>query len=308
MSKRMYSEEEVAKLIRRAVELDSNRSGSSQSGDRTGLTMQDLEKIAADAGIDPELMHRAADELDRDDTLADLKESTRVNRSEIVAEHWIKGKLTPQIMDDLVIELNHRFGTSEDDINWWDRLWNDYSGKPQINRTNTSVDWRYQDEIELYTTRALIQQRGDKLRIRVSKRQGWNLSWKSEGSHFFLAFTSLMLFLVIGGVIGFAALDSPLMGILGGASLAALLVPITVAYGKRRLKHHRNEVSEIAEELVIQAKQLSKEKIRGSKSNTKAGKSSSHDPSIQVIEIDSDSPSEKKRPYSGDRLKNHLQE
>lgn len=306
MSNRIYSEEEVAKLIRRAVELESKRSDSGQSGSGKGLTIHDLEKIAADAGIDPELMHRAAEEFENSNLSHQIEETTKVTKSEIVAEHWIKGKLTPQIMDDLVIELNHRFGTSEADINWWDRLWNDYSGKPQINRTNSSVDWRYKDEIELYTTRALIQQRGDKLRIRVSKRQGWNLSWKSESNHLFLAVSSLVFFSVIGAVLGFALLNSPWIGILGGASLAALIVPIMVAYGKRRLKQHVDEVSEIAEQLVIQAKQLSKERKSDSKSNAKAGKSSSGEPSIHVIEIDSDSEEENISEKSG--LKNHLRE
>ena len=306
MSNRIYSEEEVAKLIRRAVELESKRSDSGSTGPDKGLTLHDLEKIAADAGIDPELMHRAAEEFENSTLSHQIEETTRVTKSEIVAEHWIKGKLTPQIMDDLVIELNHRFGTSEDDINWWDRLWNDYSGKPQINRTGSSVDWRFKDEIELYTTRALIQQRGEKLRIRVSKRQGWNLSWKSEGSHLFLAISSLVLFTVIGGILGFALLDSPLMGILGGASLAALLVPITVAYGKRRLKHHVDEVSEIAEELVVQAKQLSKENKNVPKGNTKAGKTTTRDSSIQEIEIDSES--DEKNRTEASRLNNHLRE
>jgi len=306
MSNRVYSEEEVAKLIRRAVELESSHSGSAQNSDQKGLTMQDLEKIAADAGIDPELMHRAAEELERKDTLDDLKDTTRVTRQEIVAEHWIDGKLNQQIMDDLVIELNQRFGTSEDDINWWDRLWNDYSGKPQINRTNSSVDWRYKDEIELYTTRALIQQRGDKLRIRVSKRQGWNLSWNSSETYLSLGIVSLVLFTAIGSALGFALLNDPLMGILFGASLAALLVPITVTFSKRRLKRHVDEVSEIAKQLVVQAKQLTKEKKSGSLDNAKAGKTSSQEPSISAIEIDSDS--EERNRASESNLKNHLRE
>jgi len=53
------------------------------------------------------------------------------------------------LLDDLITELNHRFGTSQDDINWWDRLWNDYTGKAVVNKTATSADWRYTDQMEL---------------------------------------------------------------------------------------------------------------------------------------------------------------
>lgn len=304
MSNRVYSEEEVAKLIRRAVEMDSNQAGSSRKSDQKGLTLQDLEKIAADSGIDPELIHQAADEYERNSALENLKETTRINRSEIVAEHWIKGQLTERMIDDLILELNHRFGTSEDDINWWDKLWNDYSGKPLIKRTSTSADWRYTDEIELYTTRVLLQQRGDKIRIRVGKRQGWNLSWNADGSHLFLASSSLVLFTVIGGVLGFTLLDSPLMGILGGASLAALLVPITVFFGNRLLKRHVEEVSEIAEVLVLQAKQLSK--VSEPNRKKEKGHSSSDNSSFRAIEIESN---DKESSYSGESgLKNHLRE
>ncbi|CAN5132082.1 hypothetical protein BH23BAC3_BH23BAC3_10340 [soil metagenome] len=302
MSNRVYSEEEVARLIRRAVELESNRSGFSRSDDQKGLTMQDLEKIAADSGIDPELMHHAADELDRQDTLDNLKESTRVNRSEIVAEHWITGKLTNEIIDDLIIELNHRFGTSEDDINWWDRLWNDYSGKPLIKRTATSADWRYTDEMEFYTSRVLIQQRGDKLRIRISKRQGWNLSWNSEGSYIFLGVFCIFLFSIIGSVVGFTALNSPLLGVLAGLALAALVVPISISFSKRRLNGHISEIKEIAENLVYQAKQLMKE---SSMQDRKKSKTDRKDSGIKTIEIESD-PVEKTDTKSG--IKNQLRE
>lgn len=304
MSNRVYSEEEVARLIRRAVELESNRTGSSRGDDQRELTMQDLEKIAADSGIDPELMRQAADELDRQDTLADLKESTSVNRSEIVAEHWITGKLTNEIINDLMIELNHRFGTSEDDINWWDRLWNDYSGKPLIKRTATSADWRYTDEMEFYTTRVLIQQRGDKLRIRVSKRQGWNLSWNSEGSYIFLGVLSIFLFSIIGSIVGFTALNSPLLGVLAGLALAAFLIPVAISFSKRRLNSHISEVKEIAENLVYQAKQLMKE---SPVQNRKKNKANRKYPGIKIIEIDS-SGKESEKDNTASSLRNHLRE
>lgn len=302
MAERVYTEKEVAHLIRRAVEMDSKRP-SEHSGDRSkGLTISDLEKIAADSGIDPELMLRAADELDQAGDMDEVRESTRVNRSEIVSEHWIKGELTNEIIDDLMIELNHRFGTSEDDINWWDRLWNDYSGKPLIKRTATSADWRYTDEIEFYTSRVLIQQRGDKLRIRVSKRQGWNMSWNSEGSHIFLGVFIIFLFSIIGSVVGFTAFNSPLLGVLAGLALAAVVVPASISYSKRSLNRHINEVKEIAENLAYQAKQLMKE---SSGQDRRKGKSNRQDPGIKIIEIDPE-PAKGTETKSG--INNHLRE
>lgn len=304
MSKRIYSEKEVAKLIRRAVEMESERTKSGQSGSDKGLTIHDLEKIAADSGIDPELMHKAAEELDTKVDPHEFEETTKVNKAEIVAEHWIKADVNSRILDDLIIELNHRFGTSQDDINWWDRLWNDYSGKAVVNKTATSADWRYTDEMELYTTRVLMQQRGDKLRIRVSKRQGWNLSWNSEGGNIFLAVLLAFVFTTISAVLGFTLLDSPILGIFGGLALSALIVPISIMFSRRRLKWHKLEVTEIAENLVIQAKRFSNELPE--QDNRHTGMNQSNIDEIE-IEIDTETDKgERSEHYSG--LKNHLRE
>lgn len=302
MSNRVYSEQEVARLIRRAVELESEKSKAGRPGSEKGLTIRDLEKIAADSGIDPELMHKAAEELDRPADTGSLEETTTVNKSEIVAEHWIKADVNGRILDDLILELHHRFGTSQDDINWWNQLFNDYTGKAKVNKTATSADWRYTDDMALYTTRVLIQQRGDKLRIRVSKRQGWNMSWSSENSNIFLGMSFAFTFTAIGAVLGFNQMDSPILGILGGLALSALVVPLSIIFSRRRLNWHKQEVSDIAENLVIQAKKFSKEISSQVKENRDRTPSD-----ITEIEIDPE-------PHRGDgseatgRLRNHLRE
>src|SRR6056297_3637232 len=106
MSDNLYSEEEVARLIRRAVELESERDNKGGIDKSSGLSMEDLEKIAADSGIDPELMRRAADELRQGSSSVNLDETTSITDSEILAEHWIKGQVDNQILDNLIVEMN----------------------------------------------------------------------------------------------------------------------------------------------------------------------------------------------------------
>ncbi|MGM0459708.1 MAG: hypothetical protein ACQERO_10215 [Bacteroidota bacterium] len=303
MSKKVYSEEEVVRLIRRAVELESERTKSGRSGSDKGLTIHDLEKIAADSGIDPELMHKAAEELDNPPGTSDFEETTKVNKSEILAEHWIKADVNSRILDDLIIELNHRFGTSQDDINWWDQLWNDYSGKAKVNKTATSADWRYTDEMAIYTTRVLIQQRSDKLRIRVSKRMAWNLSWNSEGLNVLFAVISAMIITTLGAVLGFSLFNSPSIGILGGLALSALIVPLYFKFTRRWLNKHKQEVTEIAENLVIQAKKFSNERIN--RENESSG--DKNQSNIHKIEIET-MPHQSEESEASGRLRNHLKE
>jgi hypothetical protein len=303
MSKRVYSEQEVARLIRRAVELETERTKSGGAGSEEGLTIQDLEKIAAESGIDPELMHKAAEELDNPSASQNIEDITKINKSEIVAEHWIKADVNSHILENLIIELNHRFGTSQDDINWWDRLWNDYSGKAVVNRTATSADWRYTDEMEMYTTRVLMQQRGEKLRIRVSKRMAWNLSWKSEGLNVLFVVVSAILITTLSAVAGFAIFDSPIIGLFGGLALSALIAPLYFRFSRRWLNKHKQEVTEIAENLVIQTKRFSSEM-----SDKGTQKTDSHQSNIHEIEIETESEHGSNSSTGSGRIRNHLRE
>jgi len=304
MSDHLYSEEEVAKLIRRAVELESERDNKGGIDKSSGLSMEDLEKIAADSGIDPELMRRAADELRQGSSSVNLDETTSITDSEILAEHWIKGQVDNQILDNLIVEMNHRFGTSQDEITWWNKLFDDYSGKAVVKKTATTAEWKYTDEMSLYTTRVLIQQRGEKLRIRVSKRQAMNLSWDSAFTTITLLIFSALVLIPIGAASGFALTDNPWFGIMAGVTLTALCFPLVSWLQKKRLKKHVSEITDIAENLVLQAKQMTKEL---SVKTGKNGRSAST--KTETIELDMDEESsESGASNPGNRLRNNLRE
>lgn len=280
MPKRIYSEKEVAQLIRRAVQLEADRSVTNENG-RDGLSITELEKVAAESGIDPELIKQAAKEFDQPSSKIDIEGKTEINRSEIFCERWINTRLSNSVRDNLITELNHRFGTSEDDINWWDQLWNSYAGKAKIRKTTTSVEWHYTSDMELYTIRVLMQQRGEKFRIRVSKRQAWNLAWYSE-NHVIYGLITTIILSVIGGVLGFSLLNSGLIGILAGLGLSAIIVPSTILWNKHHVNKHKSEVMEIADHLAEQATQMmDEEKVRQKNSANKKNQK----PDLSVIEI-----------------------
>ncbi|NIN71902.1 MAG: hypothetical protein GTO46_08230 [Gemmatimonadetes bacterium] len=60
--RRRYGEEEVGLILKRAAELQ--RQEPAGSGEGGGLTLAELEEIAAEAGIDPRHLQRAAQEVD----------------------------------------------------------------------------------------------------------------------------------------------------------------------------------------------------------------------------------------------------
>ena len=301
MAKRIYSEEEVEKLIRRAVQLEAEKSSGSRSSGK-GLTIQELEEIASETGINPKSIQQAADELETGPLTSDKPESTTVSRNEIVCEQWVDAIPSDQVIDDLITELNHRFGTSEDDGNWWDKLWDDYSGRAKVKRFSRSIDWSYTDEMEMYTTRVLMQKRGDKFRIRVSKRQGWNMSWHTGGGFSLLGGYLTVVFLLAGGIIGLTVFNNVLMGLLSGIGFSALAIPATNYYRRQKLDKYKNEVAEIGEALAFQARQMVRE--TGSKTKQKSSQTSD----TKIIEIDDSDDEKSDDKTSGNDLRNMLRE
>lgn len=60
--RRRYGEKEVGLILKRAAELQQNEPASAAEGG--GLTLSELEEIAAEAGIDPRYLRRAAADVD----------------------------------------------------------------------------------------------------------------------------------------------------------------------------------------------------------------------------------------------------
>lgn len=258
MSDRIYSQEEISSIIRRAVELEAERSVTGGSSSGKGLTISELEQIAAESGIDPELVQKAARDFEKHSVLTGnkSKEKAEVKKKEIVSERWLNVNVGSQIMDDMVTELNHKYGTSDKDINWWDDLWKNYNGKAKVRKSSTSLEWQYSDDIGYFTTRVLLQNRGKKFRIRVSKQQLWGMNWNDGEYKFIFPILFFPIFIAIGGVLTFSFMDSIWPGIAAGAALSTMLYPAIKFYSNYSVKKHQDEVTDTADTLIDLATQL----------------------------------------------------
>lgn len=264
MSNRIFSEEEVQKLIKRAAELEAERTVSGRGREKNGLTIDELKHIASETGLDPELIDKAASEMDS--TIPDYQEKVRVSREEIVSEIWLDHQPDRETMDVLVTELNHLYGTT-DDLNWWDNLWGTHEGKAKVRRTSSTTEWNYQTEAGIYSTRVLMQQRGDRFRIRVSKRQFYGMEWDSTLNHLMLVMPIAVLFAAMGGSSSFAVLGVVWPGILSGILLSLFSYPVMRYYTKRSLEKHKAEVKKTVSQLsdlVLQSISLDKRNTRNS--------------------------------------------
>lgn len=295
MSNRIFSEEEVQKLIKRAAELEAERTVSGRGRGENGLTIDELKNIASESGLDPELIEKAATELDT--TSPDFQEKVRVSREEIVSEIWLDRRPDRETMDVLVTELNHLYGTT-DELNWWENLWGTHEGKAKVKKTANTTEWNYKTEAGMYSTRVLMQQRGDRFRIRVSKRQFYGMEWDSEVTSLILVIPIAVVLAAIGGSSSFATLGVVWPGIVTGILLSFFSYPLIRYFTKRSIEKHKFEVKKTVgqlAELVLQFTRLDSSKTP----------SSGQSKSITDIEIPEGPDDSKSQPGT---LRNNLRE
>ena len=237
MSDRVYTEEEVRALLERAAELQAQT--ARQAGDRPGLTLEELQTIASDAGLDPALLRRAAAELDEPGRSL-LESSTGTSATHVFVERWVPGPLVPETWEDMVAELRHRFDTDLGRMMGMPGY--GVSSTEQIGRT---VEWKH-TSLSGVETRVMVRERDGGTRIRLSQRVGWASATAESATY-----GALLAF--FGGMLGIPVTES-----LGGgvaAFLAVLLVAfplILMADRAWRRKKHR-ELEELGDRLAALA-------------------------------------------------------
>lgn len=104
---RKFNDQEVALIIKRAAELQQTEQLEQEPAN--AMTLGEIEQIAREAGIDPQLIRRAAQGLDR---------PTAVNRpspwlgspSRLVFERVVDGEVPVEEFEPLVNEIRRTFG------------------------------------------------------------------------------------------------------------------------------------------------------------------------------------------------------
>lgn len=266
MSERLFSEDEVQKLIRRAAELEAERSVTGKGGGKNGLTIDELKAVASEAGLDPQLIEKAAVEMAVEANYSG--DRVKVNREEIVSEIWLDQQPDRETTELLVTELNHIYGTT-DELNWWNNLWGTHEGKAKVKRSPNTTEWNYATEGGIYFTRVLLQQRDKRFRIRVSKRQIMGMEWNNSMTHMFLVIPVLVLLGVFGGIGSSQLIGTAWPGIVTGMSLSLFGYPVIRHFMKQSLEKHKSEVLNTARQLSDFVMQSSSQKTSDSKHSGK---------------------------------------
>lgn len=106
-SARRYTEQEVALVIKRAAELQSQASQVVEQ-EQSGLSLVELQQIAREAGLDPALVRRAATELDTRHTTAPRSRFLGAP-SVLTLERTIDGEVPTDEYEVIVEEIRRAF-------------------------------------------------------------------------------------------------------------------------------------------------------------------------------------------------------
>lgn len=193
---RRYSEKEIGALLRRAAEIQASDPASRAAA--AGLTLRELEEVAAEAGIDAECLRRAAAELEvgRAATLGARLAGAPLG---FVLERRVPGELTPESFEALVPLLGQAS-----------------PGQGSASAVGRTLTYTARSDSNTSSQQVLIAIRDGETMIRVEERLG-GLAGAVFGG-------------VLGGVgggVGFG-FGVPLGLALGGAALAAVFPAVVV--------------------------------------------------------------------------------
>ncbi|MGH7576748.1 MAG: hypothetical protein ACREM1_16695 [Longimicrobiales bacterium] len=149
---RRYAEEEVARLLERATELQ--RAEGSRGTVAGGLTLRELEEIASEAGIDPHHLRRAAAELEAGGASPKSRWTWLTGApATILFERTIAAELDAAAFEGLAAEIQQRVGAVG-----------------QASLVGRTLTWQTETPNKTRSLQIVVTSRGRETHIRIEER------------------------------------------------------------------------------------------------------------------------------------------
>lgn len=203
---RTYSESEVADIIARAAERQAE---AAREPTRDGLTLDEIERLGQESGLDPADLRAAAAEIDAAGrTLARQSAQTR---TQLVVERWLDGPLTQAGWEDAVAvaenvlgaDMTAAFGMTT-------------GGQTQVGQ---AFEWTHMSGLGVQT-KVLASPRGERTKLRLTQLVGFS-SPAVEGATLGSLVGVLLAGIVLASLTG--------LGVAGGAAFLAAIVAFVLA-------------------------------------------------------------------------------
>jgi hypothetical protein len=152
MPDRVFTEEEVKEIVRRASEQQAE-DAERREARRHGLTLDDLERLGAEVGLDPVYLRRAADEV-KTGRRAVTETETQTD-THVIVERRIDRPFTPEAWEDTVALLRNQF-----------------PGESRVEQVGHAQEWLYTNPMGTGTTRVSATDRDGQTRLILSQQVG----------------------------------------------------------------------------------------------------------------------------------------
>lgn len=202
---RVYGDEDIGRILKRATELQHRE----PSAPAAGVTLSELEEIAAEAGIDPRYLRRAARELDSGTGESTFWTAVVGDRLTIVREATLEGELTEEGFERIAVAVQSQ---------------SKEHGQPSL--LGRTLTWRAETANKSRTIQLVVASRDGRTEVRVEE----NLTQLAAG--LFAGITSgfgLGVGLGVGLPIGLEVLGSVFF------ATAAPVGMVALSYGAARL-------------------------------------------------------------------------
>ncbi|PAP78338.1 hypothetical protein [Rubrivirga marina] len=235
---RTYSEREVSAIIERAVE---RQQAAEEGGGDAGLTLDEIERIGRESGIDPAHLRAAAAEID--EAGRTLARQSGQSQTQVYVERWIDAPFTAAGWEDAVSELRTRFGATIGSA------FGSTTGET-VQQVGQSFEWSHTSPLGV-RTRVTASPRGDQTRLRVTQLVGMASS-TVEGVAYggiiaaVLAVAAVVTTGALSGSAGLAAVVGALSFLLSWVAAAPLVAAADRRWRARKLR----ELGDLADDLV----------------------------------------------------------
>lgn len=235
---RTYSEQDVAAIIARAAE----RQAAWPEPAREGLTLDEIERLGADAGLDPADLRAAAAEIDAAGRT--LSRQSSQTKTQVVVERWIDAPLTLDGWENTVDALRERFGVSMG-------LATGGSAGGTVQQVGAAFEWTHTDMLGIQTT-VTASPRGERTRLRMTQLVGLG-SPRAEGIAYgaAIAFVVAGIALVAGVKLDVATLTAVLTTLAVFAASLAIAIPATTALDRRWRAGKLNRLDALADDISV---------------------------------------------------------
>ena len=156
---RTYSQDQVAAIIERAVE----RQHAAEQGSVTdGLTLEEIERLGRESGIDPAHLRAAAEEVD--EAGHTLARQTGQTKTQVYVERWVDAPFTAAGWEDAVAHLRASHGANAG------AAFASPAGET-VEQVGDAVEWTHTSPLGV-RTRVTVSPRGNRTRLRMTQLVG----------------------------------------------------------------------------------------------------------------------------------------